>query len=65
MVRGPAVRIGDEVMVPWGLDTPRRARVLEVWGEPPAHVRVQLLLSEGDDEDPVVLLLSPSMLQAA
>lgn len=58
------LRVGATVRVPWGLEGPVEGKVLEVWGEPPSHVRVQLLL-EGDDEQPVVVLLSPSTLTAA
>jgi len=53
---------GTRVVVPWGLDEPRRAVVIEVWGDPPTQIRVQLEpLSE--DEDPAVLLLSPSVVE--
>jgi hypothetical protein len=53
------------VYVPWGIGRVP-ARVLEVWGDPPAHVRVQLELEGADtDDEPFVLLLSPSVLEAA
>lgn len=48
------VRVGDLVLVPWGRDEPVRGRVVEVWGDPPSQVRVQLLAD--DDEQPVILL---------
>jgi hypothetical protein len=57
------LRVGATVQVPWGLKGDVEGKIVEVWGDPPAHVRVQLLL-EGDEE-PVVLLLAPSMLTAA
>jgi hypothetical protein len=49
------VKVGDVVLVPWGLEEPVHARVVEVWGDPPSQVRVQLLLDE-EDERPVLLL---------
>jgi hypothetical protein len=49
------VKVGDVVLVPWGLEEPVHARVIEVWGNPPSQVRVQLLLGE-EDERPVLLL---------
>jgi hypothetical protein len=57
------VKVGDLVLVPWGLEEPVRARVVEVWGDPPSHVRVQLLIEE-EGERPV-LLLPESLLTAA
>jgi len=49
------VKVGDVVRVPWGLEEPVPARVIEIWGDPPSQVRVQLLLDE-EDEPPVLLL---------
>lgn len=49
------VRVGDLVLVPWGLEEPVQGRVVEVWGDPPFHVRVQLLVDD-EGEHPVVLL---------
>jgi hypothetical protein len=49
------VKVGDVVRVPWGLEEPVPARVIEIWGDPPSQVRVQLLLDE-EDERPVLLL---------
>ena len=58
--------VGSTVRVPWGLEADVEGMVVEVWGDPPAHVRVQLHLPEADDDaDPVVLLLAPSALTAA
>jgi hypothetical protein len=45
------------------LDRAVRGTVVEVWGNPPSRVRVELDFDE--DEDPVVLLLSPSIMSAA
>lgn len=59
------LRVGATVRVPWGLDADVAANIIEVWGDPPAHVRVQLLLDADDDSEPVVLLLSPADLAAA
>jgi hypothetical protein len=41
--------------VPWGLEDPVQGRVVEVWGDPPSQVRVQLFVDD-EDEQPVVLL---------
>jgi hypothetical protein len=49
------VRVGDLVLVPWGLEEPIRGRVVEVWGDPPSQVRVQLLIDD-EGEQPVLLL---------
>lgn len=59
------LRVGATVRVPWGLEADVKGKIIEVWGDPPAHVRVQLLLEGDDDSEPVVLLLSPSDLEAA
>ena len=58
------VHVGAKVRVPWGLDGPLDGEIIEVWGDPPVHVRVQLVL-DGEDSDPVVILLSPKDLEAA
>lgn len=59
-------QVGTAVRVPWGLDRDVEGTILEVWGDPPAHVRVELRLEgEGDEGEPVVLLLAPSALTAA
>jgi hypothetical protein len=44
-----------------------KTTVVEVWGDPPVHVRVRLWLEDADEsEEPVVILLiSPSVLEAA
>lgn len=57
--------VGSTVRVPWGLQDDIEGTILEVWGDPPAHIRVQLHLPEDDDAEPVVLLLAPSSLTAA
>lgn len=57
--------VGSTVRVPWGLEDDVEGTVVEVWGDPPVHVRVQLNLPDDDDSEPVVLLLSPSVLTAA
>jgi primosomal protein N' len=62
---GHALKIGDRVEVPWGLDRNVPATVVEVWGDPPTQVRVQLELDLEEDDEPVVLLLSPSVMTAA
>ena len=57
--------VGTTVLVPWGLEADVKGKIIEVWGDPPAHVRVQLQLEGDDDAEPVILLLSPSTLQTA
>lgn len=57
MAREP--KVGAVVYVPWGIDEIIPAKVLEVWGDPPAQIRVELEI-EGDE--PAVILLSPSIL---
>lgn len=64
MVNAESLKVGQIVLVPWGLEEPVKARVVEVWDA--AHVRVELLLADEDKEaEPVVLLLSPAVLSAA
>ena len=50
--------------MPWGLDD-LEGKIVEVWGDPPAHVRVRLHLEGDDGTEPVVLLLAPSALTPA
>jgi len=57
------VKVGDLVLVPWGLEEPVQGRVVEIWGDPPSHVRVQLLADEGDQ--PVLLLPEEILTPAA
>ena len=52
------------VIVPWGLDAPRRGKILEVWGDPPTQIRVELE-PVAEDEEAAVLLLSPSVVVPA
>lgn len=59
------LQVGATVRVPWGLEGDVEGKIVEVWGDPPAHVRVELHLEGDDDAEPVVLLLSPSVLTAA
>jgi hypothetical protein len=56
------LRVGDHVKVPWGIDETVEGTIVEVWGDPPAQIRVEL--TTGEDE-PVVLLLSASVVEAA
>lgn len=53
------LRVGATVRVPWGLEADVKGKIVEVWGDPPAHVRVQLLFDGDEDSEPVVLLLLP------
>ena len=59
------LQVGTRVRVPWGLADPVEGEIVEVWGDPPAHVRVQLRLDSDDDSEPIVILLSPKDLEAA
>ncbi len=58
---------GVHVLVPWGLDEPREAVVLEVWGDPeaPSHIRVQLLQSDAEGDEAALLLLNPGVVTTA
>lgn len=59
------LRVGQTVLVAWGLDRDVEGQIIELWGDPPAHVRVQLHFEEDDaDAEPVVLLLTPSAVTA-
>jgi hypothetical protein len=60
-----ALRIGDRVEAPWGIDRDVPGTVVEVWGDPPTQVRVRLELDLEEDDETVVLLLSPSTVTAA
>ena len=59
------LHVGANVLVPWGLEGDVKGKVIEVWGDPPAHVRVQLFLASDDDAEPLILLLSTSAVRAA
>ena len=61
--RNQELKVGAEVLVRWGLGPAVPARVIEVWGDPPSHVRVELLLDPKDE--PTILLLPPSLLTPA
>lgn len=52
-------RVGDRVLVPWGVDA-IEGEIVEVWGEPVAHVRVSLQVE--DDGELEYLLLNPSVI---
>jgi len=53
------LRVGDRVLVPWGASQ-LEARIIEIWGDPPAHVRVSLQIEDGDE--PEYLLLNPAII---
>jgi hypothetical protein len=56
---------GMRVRVLWGLDTVE-GTILEVWSDPPRHVRIALELGGPEKpEDVVTLLLSPSVIEEA
>jgi hypothetical protein len=55
--------VGQKVRVPWGRAPDVDGEVVEVWGRPAQHVRVKLALDEGTE--PIIILLSPSVLRAA
>ena len=52
------LKVGDRVSVPWGSGHVE-GRVIDVWGNPPAHVRVALFIEA--DEEPEYLLLNPAL----
>lgn len=54
----PVFHIAGRVRVPWGADQVE-GEIVEVWGAPPAHLRVALSLEE--DDAPEVLLLRPNI----
>lgn len=60
----PQLSVGSKVRVPWGLNRDVEGTVVEVWGDPPSHVRVELHLDDEESES-VVLLLAPSAVAAA
>lgn len=64
MATRTALKPGARVVVPWGLDEPRLAVVIDVWGDPPTQIRVALE-PLSDDEEPAVLLLSPNVVTPA
>lgn len=57
---------GSRVLVPWGLDEPREATVIDVWGDPgfPTQIRVELDTFEAGEES-TVLLLNPATVTPA
>lgn len=57
------LRVGATVRVPWGMQGDVEAKVLEIWGDPPAHVKVRLTLN--GEPEPFTVLLSISTLSAA
>lgn len=61
------LRPGTRVRVLWGLDEPRWATVLEVWGDPaaPSQVRVELDRLDGEDESALLLLSPAALIDAA
>jgi hypothetical protein len=61
-IRDNGLRVGDRVKVLWGTDEVL-GTVTEIWGSPPAHVRVALELEE--DGEPEVLLLNPKVVRRA
>ena len=54
---------GQDVVVPWGINAQRHARVVEVWGRPARQVRVRL--DALDDEGPATLLLNAKHIHPA
>lgn len=58
---------GARVRVLWGLDEPRAATIVEVWGDPasPSQVRVELDRLEGEDESALLLLSPAALIDAA
>lgn len=58
-----ALTVGARVRIPWGLQDSVVGEVVEVWGDPAAHIRVALQL-DADDER-VIVLLTQSTVEAA
>ena len=56
------LKVGDRVQVPWGPGLVP-GEVIEIWGDPPHHVRVALKFGDAAEDDVVPLLLSPHLLQ--
>lgn len=67
MSTAPKLHPGSRVRVFWGLDIPRPATVLEIWGDPvsPTQVRVELDPVEGEGESAVLLLSPAALIDAA
>ncbi len=61
------LRPGTRVRVLGGLDEPRSATVVEVWGDPaaPNQVRVELDRLDGEDESALLLLSPAALIDAA
>lgn len=61
------LRVGAKVLVAWGLSRDVEGTVVEVWGDPPEHVRVRLHFNDDDEKEfgPTTILLSPSIVTAA
>lgn len=59
--KSEGLHVGDRIWVPWGRADRVFGTVVELWGDPPAHVRVALELEE--DEAPEVVLLNPSVVK--
>ena len=57
------LHVGSRVVVPWGHTRTVGGTVVDVWGDPPDYVRVQL--DTEADEDPYILLLLPEWVTAA
>lgn len=57
------LKVGDTVLVFWGIEGELPGTVVDVWGDPPSQVRVELRFE--DEPAPVVLLLPTSALKAA
>ena len=56
------LKVGDEVLVPWGRGKPLKGQVLEVWGDAAGHVRIKVIV---EGADPMFLLLRESWLLPA
>ena len=62
VTKNKPMKVGDRVRVPWGLDESLPGEIVEVWGKPPVHVRVQVELGDGESE---TLLLNPDVVEPA
>lgn len=61
------IRVGARVRVPWGISDFVEGEIVEVWGDPPRIVRVEILF--GTDEDGIpdisIVPLPPDLLEPA
>jgi hypothetical protein len=57
------LKVGDKVRVPWGFGDPVEGEIIEIWDDSQAHIRV--LIQFEDEDEPFILLLTRSAVEAA